>query len=95
MRSAAQQAEVDRAHTLARNKLEFILDNAAHLRAVRNGSLKLQAAEEFWDKLERKEELTPNQIAYVDGIYESTWKGIGMPSVNRHADRKRRGLRYG
>ena len=79
----------------ARLQLQFILDNRHHLQKVDRTGRKLQAAEEFQERMNRGEQLTPAQFAYIDGIYEATWKGLNLPSVGAHIDRKRKGLRYG
>ena len=57
---------------------------------VRGGYQKQQAAHSFEDRLKRGEELTPNQLSYIDGIYESVMKGMGLPSVGVKSDGHRR-----
>lgn len=94
-RSTEQQNEYDRAIDLAKGKLEFILDNEKGLLRVRNGQNKLEAAESFWDRIEAKKELTPGMLSYIDGIYEATCKGSGLPHMNVHIDKKRKGLNFG
>jgi len=40
------------------------------------------------------EPFTPNQLSLIDGIYEATMKGLNLPSVAPHIDKKKKGLRY-
>jgi hypothetical protein len=75
------------ARLTAKGQLEFILANSDALLTMRNGAKLLKDAGELSRKIER-EELTPNQYNYIDGILESTWKALGFPSVDRHKDRK-------
>jgi hypothetical protein len=94
-RSAADQLEYERAVKNARHKLQFILDNESALLRVRNGRKKLDDAIDFWDRIERGDDMTPGMISYIDGIYEKTCQGLGLPHMNVHIDKKRKGLRYG
>lgn len=94
-RSAEYQQEIDRAHRLAKHNLEIIFANEKHLLTVRNGAKKLADARDFHGRLVRGEELTPNSLSYIDGIYEKTMEGANLPAVRLHVDKKRKGLRYG
>lgn len=79
----------------AKVKLDFILGNRTSMRkADRSGHME-EAADRFNDILKSGDDLTSNQLNYVDGMYERTMEGMGLPSVRLHADRKRGGLRYG
>jgi hypothetical protein len=71
----------------ARDKLEFVLANKESLLALRNGEKLLRDAGELLQKVTR-EELTPNQYQYVEDMIEAVWKSQGLPSVDRHRDRK-------
>jgi hypothetical protein len=96
MKSLAQIQEEERALKTARMQLEFILANLVHLRKVDRGQKREIAAVRFNEMVERGEELTPNQLSYVDGIYEKTMAGAGMDACDLHVDKKRRtALRYG
>lgn len=88
--SDRRQADVS-----VRANLDFILQNLTHLRKVdRNGRME-NAARSFKAMLDNGEELTPGQRSYTEGIYEKVWRGAGYDSVNVHADKKRRGLKFG
>ena len=79
----------------AKAQLEFAIQNIASLRRVDAGGNAEKAARSMLSLLKNGETLTPNQLAYCDGLYEKVMKGLGMPSVNVHSDVKRRGLRFG
>lgn len=82
----------EQAQRSAREQLKIIMANKEKLLSVRNGQRHLLAAIQF---SETKEEFTPNQLAYIENIYEKIWKGAGFESVDRHIDKKKKGLRYG
>ena len=96
-RKPADRFESDRrtADATIRMQLQFVLSNLHHLRKVdKNGRME-NAAVEFEAAIKKGEELTPGQRSYIDGIYEKTMLGAGLPAVNLHADRKKRGLKFG
>lgn len=76
-----------------RANLNMILANAKHLLKVRNGAVKLKAAQDFDAMLKRGEDLTPGQRSYIEGILESVWDGAGYESVNVHHDKPRFSMR--
>lgn len=78
-----------------RIQLDVVLANLHHLRKVDKRGRMEQAAHDFDAALKRGDELTPAQRNYVDGIYEKTMSGAMLPSVTRHIDKKRRGLKFG
>ena len=82
----------EQAQRSARANLEFILTNKKWLLKARKGDQLLKAAESM---NRQKEELTPNQMSFIENIYEKTMSGAGFDSCNLHVDRKRKGLRYG
>ena len=82
----------EQAQRSARANLEVILTNKKWLLKVRNGARLLEAAESM---NRQKEDFTPNQMSYIEGIYEKTMSGAGFDSCNLYIDRKRKGLRYG
>lgn len=95
-RSANIQQEIDRATRTAKEQLKFILANGHHLRKVRNGVKYHETAKAFQAKIDQGDELTPNVMSYIDGIYENTMKGAGLGSVGLRIDGKRRtNLNYG
>lgn len=79
------------AQRTAREQLKFILANKEKLLGAKNGKKYLTVAISF-DQI--KEDLTPNQLSYVDSIYEKVWNSAGFPAVNLHVDKKRKGLRF-
>ena len=83
---------LQQAQRSARANLQFILSNKKHLLKVKGGEKLIQAAENMsrW-----KEDLTPNQISFIESIYEKTFAGAGFESCELHIDRKRKGLRFG
>jgi|GEM_PF-4892843 len=54
-----------------------------------------QAIEQMEEQLKTEHYLTPIQMSFIDGIYESVMKNAGLPSVPVHVDRKRKRLKYG
>lgn len=78
----------------ARAKLDMILANAKHLLKVRNGAVKLQAAQDFDRMIRRGEDLTSSQLSYIDGILEAVWAGAGYESINVRHDKPKGLLRH-
>jgi hypothetical protein len=76
-------------------QVQFILDNIEHLEAVDRRHTKVKLAQQIGNKMKNGEQLLEWERAAIDGLYEDTWKGYGMPSVQRHIDKKRKGLRFG
>jgi hypothetical protein len=77
----------------ARANLNMILANTRHLLKVRKGEEKLKAAQDFDAILKRGDDLTPNQMSYIEGILEAVWDGAGYPSANVHHDKPRFSMR--
>ncbi len=77
----------------AREQLRIIMANLHHLRKLRGGEKMIRAAQSFQGIILRHETLTPNQLSFVDSIYEKTMKAAGFESVGVHVDKKR-GIRY-
>ena len=63
----------------ARTILSFILQNRKYLDKVRNGACHKEAA---INMCKQKEKFSPKQLSYIDGIYEKTMKGMGLPSFS-------------
>ena len=50
-----------------------------------------KAALEFLHLVNNNSKLTPNQLSFLDAIYENTMKGIGFPSCpTKHDPKKKR-----
>lgn len=84
----------EQAQKSAKAMLEIIIANLKHLSKVRNGSDLCSKAKLFNIKVSRNEKLSPNELSFVEGIYEKMWKGAGFESCNLHIDKKRKGLRF-
>ncbi|MEW6511859.1 MAG: hypothetical protein AB1428_12985 [Bacteroidota bacterium] len=83
------------AQRTARHLSDFIQTNLHHLRKVdRTGKLEKDAAS-FHARLQRGEELTGNQLSYLEALYEKTMAGAGFPSVDTHHDKRPRSLKFG
>jgi hypothetical protein len=61
----------------AREQLKFILANGDKLLRLLNGKKYLITARDFQNM---KEDFTPNQLSYIDTIYEKTMKACGFDS---------------
>lgn len=83
----------EQARNTAKGQLAIIWSHLVELSQERNGPKLVKDAKEF-HALIQKQELTPNQYSYIDGIYETTMKALGFPSVERHHDRPRATLRH-
>lgn len=85
----------DRGHGLAQKtaqgQIEFVMANLASLRKVDKTGKHEKAAKQFNAIIKSGRKLTPNQLSYVDGIYEKTMKGAGFPSIGLKIDAKKRG----
>ena len=75
--------------------MQFIIENIDHLEAVDRRHTKVKLANQIASKLQNNETLLDWERSTVDGLYEDTWKGYGMPSVQKHIDKKRKGMRFG
>lgn len=76
----------DRARNTAVLQLNFINANKKYLRRLRNGEKLIKAAEDFTEKIRLKEALTPNQMYFIESIYEKVMKGAGYPSADTKHD---------
>lgn len=81
----------DVAQSSAKVQLEFIMANLGRLDPVKDAK-RITAARDFSKQTAR---FTPNQLSYIDGIYECVMKACGMPSVGLHAGKRQKGLRFG
>lgn len=84
----------EQAQKSAKAQLEVIMANLHHLSKVRNGNDLCNTARRFNERVNKNEKLSPNELSFVEGIYEKMWKGAGFGSCNLHIDKKRRGLRF-
>lgn len=82
------------AQRTAKEQIKFVIANLKYLQRLRNGSNLINTAHQFKGMTERNIRLTPNQLSFVDGLYEKVFKAAGYDSVNLHIDKKRKGLRY-
>jgi hypothetical protein len=81
------QLNYEQAQRSAKEQLKFIMTRASTLQRLRGGATKLKAAQDFQRIVTSGAMLTPNQMSYVDAIYEATWKAMGVSSVNGHSDK--------
>ena len=85
----------DQAKRTAIHQCEFILSQVDALRRVDRDGRAEKAAKDFHLLLKAGETLSKGQYSYLEGIYESTMRGMGLESVNVHSDVKQRSLRFG
>ena len=88
-------SNADQAQRSARELVKFVCEHLQHLRKVDRGRRMEIAVTRFQGILEAGEKLTPNQLSYVDAIYEKTMQGANMPSVPAHRDLRPKRLRFG
>jgi hypothetical protein len=65
---------------------DFIIDNVEALRRKDSTGNMEEAVTAFRMRLKNGETLSPNQYSYLEAIYESTLKGMGLESVPTHHD---------
>ncbi len=82
------------AQRTAKEQIKFVMANLKYLDKLRNGSNLCNTARQFSNFIERGVRLSPNQLSFVDGLYEKVFKAAGYGSVNLHVDKKRKGLRF-
>ncbi len=87
-------SDKERVQKSAKVNIEFCLANLNALRSVDRSKKKVHALFSFVEMLRLHESFTAKQLNLIDGIYESTMKGLKLPSVNPHIDKKRKGLRF-
>jgi hypothetical protein len=76
--------------------LNIILSNLEKLRLKDRGGKMEKAAVEFDALLKQGQTLTPNQLNYLNGIYERVFDNAGFGGAgNIHKGQRRRALRYG
>jgi len=88
-------SNADQAQRSARELIAFICEHLQHLRKVDRARRMETAIGRFRGMLDAGEKLTPNQLSYVEAIYEKTMEGAGLPAARTHRDQRPRGLRYG
>lgn len=84
----------NRAQNTAKIQLDFCVTNIDSLRSIDKKKKMETALISFVKMLKNKEPFTPNQLNYIDGIYEATMKGFNLPSIGLHIAKKKKGLRY-
>jgi len=94
MDSTSYDRGVELAQRTAKEQLKIVVVNIESLYKVRGGDKLVSAAKSFYAITERNEKLTPNQISFVDNIYEKLFASKGFESCNLHIDKKRKGLRF-
>ena len=57
------------------------------LSTLRNGKKLIEVAESF---NKQKEDFTPNQLSYLEAIYEKSWESKGFESATTKHDFKKR-----
>jgi hypothetical protein len=80
----------DLAQRLAKDKIRFVNENLRYLRKGDRKGKHEKALRQFTNMAERNERFSPNQLSYVDGLYEKTMKGAGLPSVGQKFDVRKR-----
>lgn len=71
----------------ARAKLKIIMGRLDGLLKLRNGKKLVVAATNFNNQ---KEDLTPNQLSFIENIYEKSWKAKGYEGATTKHDFKRK-----
>lgn len=61
----------------AKQNIDLMLRGKQAFNHIRNGKKKLMDLQDMAKHLEREHFLTPNQLSYIEGIYESWITGIG------------------
>ena len=84
----------DTALLLTKEKLKFVMANLKALSGVRNGDKKVKLARDCDKRLKTGEGLLDWMYSAIDDLYESTMKGMGLPSIETHRDRPRCNLRH-
>lgn len=82
-------SDKERAQNTANIQLDFISANTVNLPFSQKDR---DAIASFWNiRLNPKAEpFTPNQLSYIDSLYEKTFKKMGMPAYStKHDNRKR------
>ena len=85
---------IELAQRSAKYQLEIIMANLNSLGNVRGGDKLVTAARGFNAIIQRKEKLTPNQLSFVESIYEKVFEAKGFESCKVHHDKKRKDLRF-
>ena len=83
--------DAGQAERSAREMLKTILANKSAFGNIKKG-FKLYS--DALDISNEKGMLTPGQRNYVENIYEEMWKGKNYESVDRHIDKKKKGLKF-
>ena len=96
-----KQIALDTALKSTQANIDLMLKGKQAFNHIRNGKKKLMDLQDMAGQLQREHFLTPNQMNYIEGIYESWMAGIGaikndpvLKGATTHHDKKK-GLRYG
>lgn len=84
----------NRAQNTAKIQINFCVTNINSLRTVDHKNKMETALVSFTKMVKNNEPFSPNQLNYIDGIYEATMKGFNLPSFGLHIAKKKKGLRY-
>jgi hypothetical protein len=82
MNNSDHQLEQARAMRTVKAQLQFISRYETQLSRIDKGGKMMEAYSSFKNLTDRGETLTPNQMSYVDGIYEKVFKALGLPSIS-------------
>lgn len=83
-------SDKERSQNTARIQIQFISQNKKHLSKLRNSKKLIAAVEDFEAISKKNGSFTPNQMSYIDAIYEKVFKGAGFESVPTKHDLKRK-----
>ncbi len=67
----------------AKTKLKIIIGRRDNILKLRSGKKLIEAAESMNNC---KENFTPNQLSFIDNIYEKSWEAKGFESVKTKHD---------
>lgn len=80
-------SDADRAQRSAQASLQFVIDNLTALKAATSRTPRMvEDARTFHHQVRGGGKLTPEQMDYVDKMYEKVMKGLGLDSVPTHHD---------
>lgn len=78
-----------------RAQVQFIQQQIRYLRSVDPTGVQEKFLNGITPSVEAGHELRDYEIARIEKIYELTMRGLGLPSVPEHQDRRRKGLKFG
>jgi hypothetical protein len=72
-----------------RAQMDFVYTHRQYISAK-----SLKKTEELREKVNRKEYLEDWERSEIENIYEQVMAGMELPSVEKHYDKRRKGLRF-